>query len=89
MLKSVVVVVVVVQADEMVRDDVTSQCNMPANKTSSLAIAAAFLLLFVQVLLTAAGGCLCCDYRIDKLTSPAPLAIKSLAVSWYVTTLVQ
>jgi hypothetical protein len=75
----------VLQTDEMVWNDVTSQCNMPANKAFSLAMAAAFLLLLVQVLLTAAGGCLCCDYKIDKLTSPAPLAIKSLIVSWYVT----
>jgi len=69
-------------AEEMVWDDVTSQCIMPANKTFSLSVAAAFLLLLVQVLLTAAGGCLCCNYKIDKLASPAPLAIKSLIVSW-------
>ncbi|KAG0628315.1 hypothetical protein M758_1G017800 [Ceratodon purpureus] len=71
-----------INADAMVWDNVTSKCNMPANKTFSLAMAAAFLLLLMQVLLTAAGGCLCCNYKIDMLTSPAPLAVKSLIVSW-------
>lgn len=75
------------QADDMFWDDITSQCIMPANKAFALSMAAAFLLLLVQVLLTATGGCPCCNYRIDKITSPAPLAIKSLIVSWYVTSL--
>lgn len=76
----------VLQVNEMVWDDGANQCIMPRNESFSLSISAAFLVLLMQVLLTAAGGCTCCNYRIDKLASPAKLAIKSLVVSWYVET---
>ncbi|XP_024370209.1 protein VASCULATURE COMPLEXITY AND CONNECTIVITY [Physcomitrium patens] len=71
-----------ITVNEMVWDDGANQCIMPRNESFSLSISAAFLVLLMQVLLTAAGGCTCCNYRIDKLASPAKLAIKSLVVSW-------
>lgn len=74
--------VVAVQADKLVWVDGKNRCYMPPNQTVSLSIMAGLLLLLSQVGLTVAGGCLCCNRKINKFTGPAPLALKSLIVSW-------
>lgn len=73
------------QADELVWIDNENRCLVPANQTVSLSIMAGFLVFVMQISLTVAGGCLCCNYRFNKFSDPAPLAIKSLILSWYFT----
>ncbi len=70
------------QADQLVWIDDENKCKVPNNPALSLSIMAAFLLLAAQISLTVAGGCVCCNPGINKYISPAPLAIKSLILSW-------
>ncbi|CAM6015137.1 unnamed protein product [Sphagnum balticum] len=71
-----------VSADQLVWIDDENKCKVPNNPALSLSIMAAFLLLAAQISLTVAGGCVCCNPGINKYISPAPLAIKSLILSW-------
>lgn len=78
-----VVDVVVVKADKLVWMEGEKRCYVPPSQTVSLSIMAGLLLLLSQVGFTVAGGCVCCNRNIHKFTGPAPLALKSLILSWY------
>ncbi|KAG0583215.1 hypothetical protein M758_3G120000 [Ceratodon purpureus] len=69
-------------ADKLVWVDSENRCYIPPSQTVSLSIMAGLLLLLSQVGFTVAGGCLCCNRKINKFTGPAPLALKSLILSW-------